>query len=119
MSKRVPPSKSVAVQMSAAAPATIWSVIAGNPVMWALMAVALSTRWRWVSAFVLMKPFVFLDHAVFGSGERRMAAGGGWDPHSRIAAVTVVADGCRAVELKPGDGARALDEMRAAGAVIR
>jgi nicotinamidase/pyrazinamidase len=34
-------------------------------------------------------------------------------------AVTVVADGCRAVELSPGDGARALDEMRAAGAVIR
>jgi nicotinamidase/pyrazinamidase len=34
-------------------------------------------------------------------------------------AVTVIADGCRAVELKPGDGARALDEMRAAGAVIR
>lgn len=34
-------------------------------------------------------------------------------------AVTVVAAGCRAVELTPGDGARALDEMRAAGSVIR
>ena len=33
-------------------------------------------------------------------------------------AVTVIAEGCRAVELQPGDGARALDEMRAAGAVI-
>ncbi len=33
-------------------------------------------------------------------------------------AVTVIAEGCRAVDLKPGDGARALDEMRAAGAVI-
>lgn len=29
--------------------------------------------------------------------------------------VTVVADGCRAVELAPGDGGRALDEMAAAG----
>ena len=34
-------------------------------------------------------------------------------------AVMVVADGCRAVELTPGDGVRALDEMRASGAVIR
>ncbi|MEZ4368920.1 MAG: bifunctional nicotinamidase/pyrazinamidase [Kofleriaceae bacterium] len=33
-------------------------------------------------------------------------------------AVTVRADGCRAVELAPGDGARALEEMRAAGAAI-
>lgn len=30
-------------------------------------------------------------------------------------AVTLVADGCRAVELAPGDGARAVAEMRAAG----
>jgi nicotinamidase/pyrazinamidase len=33
-------------------------------------------------------------------------------------AVTVLADGCRAVELAAGDGARALDAMRAAGATI-
>jgi nicotinamidase/pyrazinamidase len=33
-------------------------------------------------------------------------------------AVTVISGGCRAVDLTPGDGARALDEMRAAGAVI-
>lgn len=33
-------------------------------------------------------------------------------------AVTLVADGCRAVDLAPGDGARALDELRAAGVVI-
>jgi nicotinamidase/pyrazinamidase len=32
--------------------------------------------------------------------------------------VRVVADGCRAVELQPGDGARALDAMRAAGASV-
>lgn len=41
------------------APATFWSIVAGNPVVWVLMAVALSTRWRWVSAFVLLKPSVF------------------------------------------------------------
>jgi nicotinamidase/pyrazinamidase len=32
--------------------------------------------------------------------------------------VSVVEDGCRAVELAPGDGERALDEMRAAGCHI-
>ena len=32
--------------------------------------------------------------------------------------ITVVEDGCRAVELAQGDGARAFDEMRAAGATI-
>ncbi len=34
-------------------------------------------------------------------------------------AVTVMSEGCRAVNLAPGDGERALDDMRAAGAVIR
>ena len=33
-------------------------------------------------------------------------------------AVTLVEDGCRAVELAPGDGARALDDLRAAGVKI-
>jgi len=32
--------------------------------------------------------------------------------------VTIVEDGCRAVDLAPGDGARALEEVRAAGARI-
>ena len=32
--------------------------------------------------------------------------------------ITVVEDGCRAVELADGDGARAIDEMRSAGATI-
>ena len=32
--------------------------------------------------------------------------------------ITVVEDGCRAVELVEGDGARALDEMRAAAARV-
>lgn len=33
--------------------------------------------------------------------------------------VTVVEDGCRAVEMRPGDGARALAELREAGARVR
>jgi nicotinamidase/pyrazinamidase len=33
--------------------------------------------------------------------------------------VTLVADGCRAVDLAPGDGERAIDEMRRAGVSIR
>ena len=33
-------------------------------------------------------------------------------------AVTVITEGCRAVDLFPGDGERALEDMRAAGAVI-
>jgi nicotinamidase/pyrazinamidase len=33
-------------------------------------------------------------------------------------AVTLVREGCRAVNLAPGDGDRAIEEMRAAGAVI-
>ncbi|MGV8084300.1 MAG: bifunctional nicotinamidase/pyrazinamidase [Coriobacteriia bacterium] len=33
-------------------------------------------------------------------------------------AVTVIADGCRAVEVSPGDGERAIEEMRAHGARI-
>lgn len=32
--------------------------------------------------------------------------------------VHVVTDGCRAVELKPGDAAHAFDEMKAAGAIL-
>lgn len=34
-------------------------------------------------------------------------------------AMTVVEDGCRAVDLASGDGARAFDEMRAAGCTVR
>jgi nicotinamidase/pyrazinamidase len=33
--------------------------------------------------------------------------------------VTLVADGCRAVDLAPGDGERAIDEMRRVGVSIR
>jgi nicotinamidase/pyrazinamidase len=33
-------------------------------------------------------------------------------------AVTLVADGCRAVDLAPGDGDRAIEAMRAAGVAV-
>ncbi len=33
--------------------------------------------------------------------------------------VTVLEDGCRAVEMRPGDGARALESLRQAGAMVR
>jgi redox-sensitive bicupin YhaK (pirin superfamily) len=41
----------------------------------------------------LIKPFVFLDHAVFSGREAPMDMGLLWHPHSGIATVTVVLDG--------------------------
>ena len=41
----------------------------------------------------LIKPFVFLDHAVFKAGEPRPAMDLLWHPHSGIATVTVVLEG--------------------------
>jgi redox-sensitive bicupin YhaK (pirin superfamily) len=41
----------------------------------------------------IIKPFVFLDHAVFQPGEERMPMENFWHPHSGIATVTVVLDG--------------------------
>jgi redox-sensitive bicupin YhaK (pirin superfamily) len=41
----------------------------------------------------LVKPFVFLDLAVFDGREPPMSLGFGWHPHSGIATVTVVLDG--------------------------
>src|SRR6266567_856713 len=38
----------------------------------------------------LVKPFVFLDHAVFEGDEEPMPMPFGWHPHSGIATVTVV-----------------------------
>ena len=40
-----------------------------------------------------IKPFVFLDHAVFSGREAPMDPRFGWHPHSGIATVTVVLDG--------------------------
>jgi redox-sensitive bicupin YhaK (pirin superfamily) len=40
-----------------------------------------------------LKPFVFLDHAVFGAGEPRMPMELLWHPHSGIATVTVMLEG--------------------------
>lgn len=39
-------------------PNTIALVIAGNPVIWALMAVALAVRYHWPGAFLVLKPTV-------------------------------------------------------------
>jgi redox-sensitive bicupin YhaK (pirin superfamily) len=41
----------------------------------------------------LIKPFVFLDHAVFAGSEAPMDPAFGWHPHSGIATVTVVLEG--------------------------
>jgi redox-sensitive bicupin YhaK (pirin superfamily) len=41
----------------------------------------------------LMKPFVFLDHAVFEAGKERIPMEILWHPHSGIATVTVVLEG--------------------------
>ena len=41
----------------------------------------------------LIKPFVFLDHAVFEAGEERTPMEFLWHPHSGIATVTVVLEG--------------------------
>jgi redox-sensitive bicupin YhaK (pirin superfamily) len=41
----------------------------------------------------VIKPFVFLDHAVFRPGEERMPMQYLWHPHSGIATVTVVLEG--------------------------
>src|SRR5262245_25560909 len=58
----------------------------------------------------LVKPFVFLDLAVF-EGEERMAMDRFWHPHSGIATVTVMLDGAvRAVDTMGRD--RVLPEGR-------
>jgi redox-sensitive bicupin YhaK (pirin superfamily) len=41
----------------------------------------------------VIKPFVFLDLAVFDAGEPRMRIEDGWHPHSGIATVTVILEG--------------------------
>ncbi len=41
----------------------------------------------------VIKPFVFLDLAVFEAGEPRMRIEDGWHPHSGIATVTVILEG--------------------------
>ena len=47
-------------------PLKIWT---GNPVMWAMAAVALGTIYRWPSVFALIKPSLF-PFALFGANRR-------------------------------------------------
>jgi len=55
-------------------PTTILHTVHGNPFIWAVMAVALSTRWKWPGALVLLKPtllpFALIDlrHRVWWKG---------------------------------------------------
>lgn len=35
---------------------SFWLVVSGNPIMWAVAALALGTRWRWAAALVILKP---------------------------------------------------------------
>jgi hypothetical protein len=46
-------------------PITAKLVYAGNPLLWIVAALALSTRWRWMSVLVLTKPSL-LPFALFG-----------------------------------------------------
>ena len=50
-------------------PPTVVKVAAGNPVIWAVAALALGTVWRWPSVFVLLKPSL-IPFALFGSWTR-------------------------------------------------
>jgi hypothetical protein len=50
-------------------PATPLKVWTGNPVIWAVAAVALGTLYRWPSVFALLKPSLF-PFALFGANRR-------------------------------------------------
>ncbi len=69
----------------------------------------------------VVKPFVFLDLAVFGAGEERMRMEDFWHPHSGIATVTVVLEGSiRFAETTGRDGslpAGGIEWMRAGNGV--
>jgi len=40
-------------------PPSLQAIADGNPVIWVVAALALATRWPWVSVFVLLKPSLF------------------------------------------------------------
>ncbi|MEI9937894.1 MAG: pirin family protein [Pseudomonadota bacterium] len=69
----------------------------------------------------VLKPFVFLDHAVFTSEQGAMPMELGWHPHSGIATVTVMLDGAiRFAETTGKSGelpAGGIEFMRAGGGV--
>jgi hypothetical protein len=50
-------------------PITIELTFTGNPGLWVVAALALATRWRWVSALVFLKPSLF-PFAFFGARTR-------------------------------------------------
>ncbi len=58
--------------------------IAGTPTIWAVMFIALATRWPWTSAFIWFKPSVF-PFALIGIRDRR------WWIVSAVFAVSVIA----------------------------
>lgn len=51
-------------------PMTVELVYTGNPLLWIVAALALATRWRWVSVLILAKPSL-LPFALFGVRHRR------------------------------------------------
>ena len=69
----------------------------------------------------VLKPFVFLDHAVFAPEDGAMPMELGWHPHSGIATITVMLDGgIRFAETTGKSGelpAGGIDFMRAGGGV--
>lgn len=50
-------------------PMTIWAAVAGNPILWFMMALALGTRYCWPSVLVLLKP-TLAPFAVIGIWRR-------------------------------------------------
>jgi hypothetical protein len=50
-------------------PMTIWAAVAGNPILWFMMALALGTRYWWPSVLVLLKP-TLAPFAVLGIWRR-------------------------------------------------
>lgn len=58
------------IAVLAAYPQSSGLVVHGNPAMWAMMAMALASRRRWMSAFALLKPSL-LPFALWGIRDRR------------------------------------------------
>jgi hypothetical protein len=51
-------------------PMTVELVYTGNPLLWIVAALALATRWPWMSVLILLKPSLF-PFALFGMRARR------------------------------------------------
>lgn len=99
------------IAVCAAMVPSIWSVVTGNPVIWVLMAVALSTRWPAAAALVLLKPSLF-PFALLGIRHR-----GWWVAVVLMAVVSLVTlplllDWIRAVLNASGDRSGLLYSIR-------